>query len=138
MYLQSIHLTRMLSRLITVKPQQSEWLNTWLLSAECGSPLKPCRVVNANLVLYPTIIPAVSPAVAQHGGRVHDCGWLKTIGEEHVTEVAPMSLVILAACLGFQVSCITTRVTSRVSCAAQTKQEHQSEDGVSQVFEDHS
>ena len=58
MYLQSIHLTRLVSRLITVKPQQSEWLNTELFSAECGSTLKPCRVATANLVLYPTIIPA--------------------------------------------------------------------------------
>ena len=57
MYLQSIHLTRLLSRLITVKPQQSEWLNTELFSAECGSTLKTCRVASANLVLYPTIIP---------------------------------------------------------------------------------
>ena len=57
MYLQSINLTGLLSRLITVKPLQSEWLNTELFSAECGSTLKPCRVASANLVLYPTIIP---------------------------------------------------------------------------------
>ena len=61
MYLQSIHLTRLLSRLITVKPQQSEWLNTWLLSAECGSTLKPCRVASAELNVYPYIIPATLP-----------------------------------------------------------------------------
>ena len=29
-----------------------------LFSAECGAPLKPCRVATENLVLYPTIIPA--------------------------------------------------------------------------------
>ena len=82
-------------------------------------------------------------------------GMPQTIGEEHVTEVAAMALDILAACLVFQVSRVTTchvsRVTtcqchnmsrvkchaSRVSGAAQTKQEHQSEDGVSQVFTVH-
>ena len=57
MYLQSIHLTRLLSRLITVKSLQSEWLNTELFSAECGSTLNSSRVASANLVLYPTIIP---------------------------------------------------------------------------------
>ena len=57
MYLQSVHLTRLLSRLMTVKSLQSEWLNTELFSAECGSTLKPCRVATANLILYPTIIP---------------------------------------------------------------------------------
>ena len=45
------------SRLTRVKPQQSEWLTTELFSAECGSPIKPCRVASANLILYPTIIP---------------------------------------------------------------------------------
>ena len=60
MYLQSIHLTRLLSRLITVKPQQSEWLNTKLFSAECGSTLHSSRVATTNLILYPTIIPGVS------------------------------------------------------------------------------
>ena len=56
MYLQSILLTRLLSRLITVKSLQSEWLTTELFSAECGSPIKPCRVSSANLILYPIII----------------------------------------------------------------------------------
>ena len=80
-------------------------------------------------------------------------GMPQTIGEEHVTEVAAMALDILAACLVFQVSRVTTchvsHVTghnmSRVTChtshlsgAAQTKQEHQSEDGVSQVLTVHS
>ena len=80
-------------------------------------------------------------------------GMPQTIGEEHVTEVAAMALDILAACLVFQVSRVTTchvsqlvtchnrsRVTchtSHLSGAAQTKQEHQSEDGVSQVFTVH-
>ena len=62
-YLQSVHLTRLLSRLMTVKSLQSEWLNTELFSAECGSTLKPCRVATANLVLYPTIIPVSSPLI---------------------------------------------------------------------------
>ena len=57
MYLQSIHLTRLVSRLNRVKPQQSEWLTTELFSEECGSPQKPCGVATANLILYPTIIP---------------------------------------------------------------------------------
>ena len=57
MYLQSIHLTRLLSRLITVKSMQSEWRTTELFSAECGAPLNSSRVASANLVLYPTIIP---------------------------------------------------------------------------------
>ena len=57
MYLQSIHLTRLLSRLITVKSLQSQWLNTELFSAECGSTLKPCRVASAELNVYPYIIP---------------------------------------------------------------------------------
>ena len=57
MYLQSILLTRLLSRLITVKSLQSEWLTTELFSAECGSPIKPCRVATAKLNVYPYIIP---------------------------------------------------------------------------------
>ena len=56
-YLQSIHLTRLVSRLITVKYLQSEWCTTELFSAECGAPLNSSRVASANLVLYPTIIP---------------------------------------------------------------------------------
>ena len=35
-------------------------------------------------------------------------GMPQTIGEEHVTEVAAMALDILAACLVFQVSRVTT------------------------------
>ena len=66
MYLQSVHLTRLLSRLMTVKSLQSEWLNTELFSAECGSTLKPCRVASANLVLYPTIIPALEAKLRFH------------------------------------------------------------------------
>ena len=56
MYLQSIHLTRLVSRLITVKPQQSEWRITELFSAECDASLKPCRVASAELNVYPYII----------------------------------------------------------------------------------
>ena len=63
-YLQSIHLTRLVSRLNRVKPQQSEWLNTELFSAECGSTLNSSRVATANLVLYPTIIPGQNMLVA--------------------------------------------------------------------------
>ena len=59
MYLQSIYLTRLVSRLITVKPQQSEWRITELFSAECGASLKPCRVASAELNVYPYIIPAL-------------------------------------------------------------------------------
>ena len=59
MYLQSIHLTRLLSRLITVKSLQSEWRFTELFSAECGASLKPCRVASAELNVYPYIIPAL-------------------------------------------------------------------------------
>ena len=33
-------------------------LTTKMFSAECGSPLNSSRVATANLVLYPTIIPA--------------------------------------------------------------------------------
>ena len=33
-------------------------LTTKMFSAECGSPLNSSRVASANLVLYPTIIPA--------------------------------------------------------------------------------
>ena len=46
---------------MTVKPQQSEWLNTELFSAECGSTLKPCRVGSAELNVYPYIIPVDDP-----------------------------------------------------------------------------
>ena len=53
MYLQSIHLNRLVSRLITVKPQQSDWSITELFSAS----LKPCRVGSAELNVYPYIIP---------------------------------------------------------------------------------
>ena len=60
MYLQSIHLTRLLSRLITVKSLQSEWRTTELFSAECGAPQNSSRVASANLILYPTIIPGIS------------------------------------------------------------------------------
>ena len=70
MYLQSIHLTRLLSRLITVKPQQSEWLFTWLLSAECGSSLNSSRVASANLVLYPIIIPGLHSPTLQSVHRL--------------------------------------------------------------------
>ena len=56
-YLQSIHLTRLVSRLTRVKPQQSEWLTTELFSAECGSPLNSSRVETAKLNVYPYIIP---------------------------------------------------------------------------------
>ena len=65
MYLQSVHLTRLLSRLMTVKSLQSEWLNTELFSAECGSTLNSSRVASANLVLYPTIIPAMASMALQ-------------------------------------------------------------------------
>ena len=58
-YLQSIHLTRLLSRLITVKSLQSEWRTTELFSAECGAPLNSSRVASAELNVYPYIIPAV-------------------------------------------------------------------------------
>ena len=57
MYLQSIHLTRLVSRLTRVKPQQSEWLFTELFSAECGSSLNSSRVASAELNVYPYIIP---------------------------------------------------------------------------------
>ena len=61
MYLQSIHLTRLLSRLITVKSLQSEWRITELFSAECGASLNSSRVATAELNVYPYIIPAESP-----------------------------------------------------------------------------
>ena len=57
MYLQSIHLTRLLTRLITLKSLQSEWRITEFFSAECGASLKPCRVGTAELHVYPYIIP---------------------------------------------------------------------------------
>ena len=55
-YLQSIHLTRLVSRLNRVKPQQSEWLNTELFSAECGSTLNSSRVATAKLNVPPYIL----------------------------------------------------------------------------------
>ena len=58
MYLQSIHLTRLVSRLITVKSLQSEWRTIELFSAECGAPLNSSRVASAELNVYPYIIPA--------------------------------------------------------------------------------
>ena len=57
MYLQSIHLTKLVSRLITE-----------LFSAECGSTLKPCRVGSAELNVYPYIIP--------RGSRDNQNSWL--------------------------------------------------------------
>ena len=56
-YLQSIHLNRLVSRLTRVKPKQSEWLFTELFSAECGSSLNSSRVASAELNVYPYIIP---------------------------------------------------------------------------------
>ena len=56
MYLLSIHLTRLGSRLTRVKPQQSEWLNTELFSAECGSTLNSSRVATAKLNVPPYIL----------------------------------------------------------------------------------
>ena len=58
MYLQSIHLTRLLSRLISVKSLHSEWRITELFSAECGASLNSSRVATAELNVYPYIIPA--------------------------------------------------------------------------------
>ena len=60
MYLQSIHLIRLVSRLITVKSLQSEWRITALFSAECGSSLNSSRVPSAELNVYPYIIPVES------------------------------------------------------------------------------
>ena len=65
MYLQSIHLTRLLSRLITVKSLQSEWRITELFSAECGASLNSSRVASAELNVYPYIIPGK--------GLLHNC-----------------------------------------------------------------
>ena len=66
MYLQSIHLTRLVSRLITVKSLQSEWRITELFSAECGASLNSSRVATAKLNVYPYIIPGSSrlPSIA--------------------------------------------------------------------------
>ena len=61
MYLQSIHLTRLLTRLITVKSLQSEWRITELFSAECGAPLNSSRVASAEPNVYPYIIPGGFP-----------------------------------------------------------------------------
>ena len=58
-YLQSIHLTRLVSRPITVKSLQSEWRITELFSAECGASLNSSRVATAELNVYPYIIPAL-------------------------------------------------------------------------------
>ena len=66
-YLQSIHLTRLVSRLITVKPQQSEWPITDLFSAECGASLNSSRVGSAELNVYPYIIPGWAVLKLQNG-----------------------------------------------------------------------
>ena len=84
------------------------------------------------------------PAGAQHGGRVHDRGGhapdhrrgARHRGGRHgARHPRRVPRVPGAACHDMsRVTCLT----SRVSGAAQTKQEHQSEDGVSQVFAVHS
>ena len=66
MYLQSIHLTRLVSRLITVKSLQSEWRITELFSAECGASLNSSRVATAELNVYPYIIPGCVAAAQLH------------------------------------------------------------------------
>ena len=66
-YLQSIHLTRLVSRLNRVKPQQSEWLNTELFSAECGSTLNSSRVATASTNVPPVILLAFSVIVKTDG-----------------------------------------------------------------------
>ena len=43
-----------------IVPQQSEWLNTELFSAECGASLDSSRVATAKLNVYPYIIPVLS------------------------------------------------------------------------------
>ena len=63
-YLQSIHtihLTRLVSRLNRVKPQQSEWIFTELFSAECGSSLNSSRVATAKPNVPPYILPGSAP-----------------------------------------------------------------------------
>ena len=89
MYLQSIHLTRLLSRLITVKPQQSEWRTTELFSAECGAPLNSSRVATANLVLYPTIIPDFIPTFSTHTRSVSFNKWKLLTASRRWTMVPP-------------------------------------------------
>ena len=78
MYLQSIHITRLVSRLITVKSLQSEWRITELFSAECGTSLNSSRVATAELNVYPYIIPELGTF-----GRVetlhkifYTCSWI--------------------------------------------------------------
>ena len=48
-------------------------LTTKMFSAECGSPLNSSRVATANLVLYPTIIPAGGAQLRRDAGGVTTC-----------------------------------------------------------------
>ena len=104
MYLQSIHLTRLVSRLTRVKPQQSEWLFTELFSAECGSSLKPCRVGSAELNVPPVILlgtahlAAALPQVVDEAPQQHRVGLGLVARPGHVASTLTLGAYFYTNC----------------------------------------